>query len=464
MHPDPGGLPPLKITLIPLGRSLQRDAGAPDFFRFPRVVAAADGANRPGFAPLKDRLFLGFHEQGEVVEVISYNDAAARFEFQVVRDYAPGKTPQVFYARRGLCLACHQNAAPIFSRPLWDETPANPAIAARLRATGRDFYGVKVTGTDIAYLIDAATDRANKFAVWQLLWQQGCGEGDEGDACRQEAFTAALAYARSLRLPAPTALPRLDQTWHALWPDGLPIPNPDLPNRDPLAMLTDPANDPLLLRPPLELWRAPDKTAFVVGLAGMLDTVAVAQLDHAELSAPLERLRADGAFAARPFGPDLLDALLAQIGKPRLAAHTHLPTPRLEPTTAARVEDPLTTPFRANCAACHDTTLPHPPNFLHGSPAEVAEQLDQCAERIFVRLSQADLPEATRSKPPMPPAAALAGRGIDTAHWTASPEFAALKAAIRARLGDRDPQALLRQPYAQLRPCLPSSSYAEHMQ
>ncbi len=43
MQPDAGGLPPLKITLIPLGRSLQRDAGAPDFFRFPRVVAAADG-------------------------------------------------------------------------------------------------------------------------------------------------------------------------------------------------------------------------------------------------------------------------------------------------------------------------------------------------------------------------------------------------------------------------------------
>ncbi|MGD9984528.1 MAG: hypothetical protein AB7S51_10280 [Porticoccaceae bacterium] len=462
MRADPGGLPPLKITLIPLGRSLQRDAGAPDFFRIPRVVAAADGANRRGFAPLKDRLFLGFHEQGEVIEVISYNDAAARFEFQVVRDYAPGKAPQVFHARRDLCLACHQNAAPIFSRPLWDETPANPAIAARLRETGRDFYGIKVTGTDIAYLIDAATDRANKFAIWQLLWQQGCGEGDEGDTCRQEAFTTALAYARSLRLPAPTALPRLDQTWRALWPDGLPIPNPDLPNRDPLAMLTDPANDPLLLRPPLELWRAPDKTAFVVGLAGMLDPAAVERLERAELSTPLERLRARGAFAARPFGPNLLDALLAQIGKPRLAAHTHLPRPRLEPTTAARGEDPLTTPFRANCAACHDTTLPHPPNFLHGNPAAVAEQLDQCAERIFVRLSQADLPEAARSRPPMPPAAALLGRGIDPGHWVASPEFAALKAAAQARLGDRDPQALLRQPYEQLRPCLPSSLRAEH--
>jgi len=199
MQTDAGGLPPLKVTLIPLGRSLQRDAGAPDFFRFPRVVAAADGTNKPGIPPLKDRLFLGYHEKGTVIEIISYNEAAGRFEFQVVRDYRKGKTPQVFYARRSLCLACHQNAAPIFARPLWDETPANPAIAARLRDARRDFYQVKLTGTDIAYFIDTATDRANLFSVWQTLWQQGCGAGEPGDRCRMQAFAAALDYARQAR-------------------------------------------------------------------------------------------------------------------------------------------------------------------------------------------------------------------------------------------------------------------------
>ena len=67
MRTDAGGLPPLKVTLIPLGRSLQRDAGAPDFFHFPRVVAAADGDALPGIAPLKDRLFLAYHEKGGVI-------------------------------------------------------------------------------------------------------------------------------------------------------------------------------------------------------------------------------------------------------------------------------------------------------------------------------------------------------------------------------------------------------------
>lgn len=460
MQPDPGGLPPLKITLIPLGRSLQRDAGAPDFFRFPRVVAAADGDTRPGVAPLKDRLFLGYHEKGEVIEVISYNDAAGRFEFQVVRDYKQGKTPQVFYARRSLCLACHQNAAPIFARPLWDETPANPAIGARLKDARRDFYGIKLTGTDIAYFIDAATDRANLFSVWQTLWQQGCGSGDAGDRCRQQAFAAVLDYARHRTLPAPDILQTLDRIWKSRWPRGLAIPNPDLPNRDPLAALQDASNDPLLLRPPLETWQAPDKTAFVVGLAGMLDTHAVQQLKAADLFAPLERLRARGVFAARPFSHALLDDLLVELGTPRHARLASLPPARTEPA-AARDAGPLVTPFRTHCASCHDTTLPHPPNFLHGSAAEVEAKLDQCAPRMYVRLSMAGVPESQRSKPPMPPAAALASRGIDPAQWAVSRELDVLKRLVASRLRGQETSSLLRTPYAQLRPCQPPSSYAE---
>ena len=462
MQPDPGGLPPLKVTLIPLGRSLQRDAGAPDFFRFPRVVAAADGISKPGIPPLKDRLFLGFHEKGAVVEVISYNDAAGRFEFQVVRDYQKGKTPQVFYARRSLCLACHQNAAPIFARPLWDETPANPAIASRLKAAQRDFYGVRLSGTDIAYFIDTAADRANLFSVWQMLWQQGCGMGETGERCRMQAFAAALDYARRNTLPAPDSLQALDRRWKTRWPRGLAIPNPDLPNRDPLAALQDPANDPLLLRPPLETWHAPDKTAFVVGLAGMLDAHATGQLKATDLAAPLERLRARGVFAARPFSHALLDDLQAELGRPRRTRSASLPLARTEPASAMREAGPLVAPFRTHCASCHDTTLPHPPNFLHGSAAEIEARLDHCAPRMFVRLSMAGIPDAARSKPPMPPAAALASRGIDPAHWAASPELDVLKRIVASRLRGQDPASLLRRPYAQLPACLPSSAYAEH--
>ncbi len=302
LEADPSGLPPLKITLIPLGRSLQRTAAAPDFFHFPRVIVAVDGASKPGFAPLQDRLFIGYQEKSAILEIISYNESAGRFEFQIVRDYKQGATPSVHYARRTLCLTCHQNAAPIFARPLWDETPANPAIAAQLRATGRDFYGVKLSGTDIAYFIDAATDRANLFAVWQQIWREGCGPDEAGARCRRDWFDASLRYTLSgvLPPPEPARFTHLQARWPRLWPRGLPIPNPDIPNRDPFTQLapitaatanssdTDTplghvpaAVEPLNPRPPLAYWRSADPQRLIAGLASLFNPADIAALDQA---------------------------------------------------------------------------------------------------------------------------------------------------------------------------------------
>ena len=144
LAPDPGSaLPPAKRVLIPLGRSLQRTAAAPDYFAYPRVVVAVDAQPASNSAPyLKDRLYIGYQEKSAVLEVISYNEAAGRFEFQLVKDYREGGRPQVVYANRTLCFACHQNGAPIFSRALWDETNANPQAAALLTASGQHFYGI----------------------------------------------------------------------------------------------------------------------------------------------------------------------------------------------------------------------------------------------------------------------------------------------------------------------------------
>ena len=160
-----------------------------------------------------------------------------------------------------------------------------PSDAAELKAT-LDRHAVR--GMEfVSFFLEPRwngrriSDRANLFSVWQTLWQQGCGPGEAGERCRLQAFAAALDYARRGSLPAPGILPELDRAWTSIWPHGLAIPNPDLPNRDPLAALQNPDNDPLLLRPPLETWQAPDKTAFVVGLAGMLER---AQLVGAGLS------------------------------------------------------------------------------------------------------------------------------------------------------------------------------------
>jgi hypothetical protein len=299
--------PCVKQVLIPLGRSLQRIAGAPDFFKHPRVVVAVDGEPSRGGAPLaKDRLYLGYQETSNVVEAISWNEAAGRFEFQIVRDYRPGGRREVVYARRALCAACHQNLAPIFSRQVWDETNANPRVAAALAAAhpAGSVHGAPIRrGVDIPNAIDDATERANRYGVTQLLWREGCGEGPQGARCRAAVLAGALQYRlsgdRAFDASAPewreAVLPALDRAFAARWPAGLAIPNPDLPNRDPLPPEAAPPVaglplahvaarfEPLAPRPPLEVWPADAGSAgrrLVEGLAAHLAAFDTEALDR----------------------------------------------------------------------------------------------------------------------------------------------------------------------------------------
>lgn len=315
-HPGhPGDTSPLKRVLIPLGRSLQRSAAEPEFFRYPRAVVAVDTEGAGMF--LKDRLYLGYHEKAEILEVISYNEAAGRFEFQLVRDYRSGGAAQVVNANRAVCTACHQGGGPLFSRQLWDETNANPEIARLLAAERRDFYGFPIDpSVEVPNAIDAATDRANRIAVYQLLWREGCGSGETERAirCRAAAFTAALQHRLSggLHRESDELLSAARRAWEARWPNGLAIPDPDIPNHDPLAVprrarvasasvpvTLSPAEmqrqsgivmrshvpaafEPLNPRPPLEVWTADQAPArLVTGLAGLLADEDVRRLDQA---------------------------------------------------------------------------------------------------------------------------------------------------------------------------------------
>ncbi len=274
----------VKTVLIPLGRSLQRFAADPDYFASPRLVVAVDAAAAPVHqAFLKDRLYLGYQPAAAAIEVISYNETAGRFEFQEVKDYDEGGRPRVEYAERDLCVSCHQGHAPIFSVALWSETNADPGIAGRMTGLGDTFHGAPVRqGVDGPDAFDLATDRANRIAAAQRLWNEGCGEGEAGARCRAAVLLAALRF----RLGGARVdwRPFGDDELHAdlqerlteLWPDGLWTPSPDLPNRNPLIELAagaplenviEPSGqfDPTVPRAPIPVWRASKDDAQTFG-------------------------------------------------------------------------------------------------------------------------------------------------------------------------------------------------------
>jgi hypothetical protein len=267
-------------VLVPLGRSLQRHAADRNYFAAPRVVVAVteDPAAGPERPFLADRLFLGFHAEAHVIEIVSYNEDAGRFEFEVVEDYGPGLVPQLVRGERFVCTACHQGHAPIFADPLWSETGADRRVAARLAALGPDYEGVATrSGTDRSDAVDRSTDRATRIAFADFVWREGC-EPPQVAACRGELLLRALRFRLAgARSPwQPTAddavlAGKLAARLAGLARDGVAVPAPDLANRDPMseieagvppheAVAPDTAAEPTEPHPPLLFWH-PDEGA-----------------------------------------------------------------------------------------------------------------------------------------------------------------------------------------------------------
>lgn len=270
---DPAETGKTKGVLIPIGRSLQRNAAAPDkYFHSPRAVIFVDSptAQKGGqVVPIiKDRLYIGYQERVGILEVISYNETAGRFEYQVVHGYRPAMKREVFQATRGTCLSCHQNHTPIFSVRNWLETNANPDVASRITESTFGFSGIEPGITDLPNRLttvggekfyhglpiqirevvpnqfEDATERAQHLIVYNRLWKEACDDGsgaEQASRCRGAALTLALRT----RLVADQLAgedqvdykqaygPIQASVWKSRWPDGFAVPNPNIPNRDP---------------------------------------------------------------------------------------------------------------------------------------------------------------------------------------------------------------------------------------
>lgn len=238
------GLNKFSSAMFPKGRSLQRrgviehkeeptKCSYPfpktenDFFAYPRVVVAATKLPNNIFlknAPyqldldITNKLYLGLNELTQELEVISYNPVMGRFEYQLVKNYRPDMQKKgcnlprtVQYAKRGVCLSCHQNQAPMFSRAPWNESnldrkpvhaggrtyPIHRMIShVRTKIDPNNSYknqymGLPIRASENDLLsIDLATDQANQLIPAQVLWRDGCNRSNR---CRALAFLLALS-------------------------------------------------------------------------------------------------------------------------------------------------------------------------------------------------------------------------------------------------------------------------------
>jgi mono/diheme cytochrome c family protein len=460
---DPEGRAPVAL-LIPKGRSLLK---ASAHFERPRVLVAADFQTpNTGAAfglPARGRLFLGFVEDAAEIEVISYNEAAGRYEFQLVQDYREGGVPRIVYARRAICTTCHQGAAPIFPQRPWSETNANPAIAARIaEARGADRYrGVPAAlARAVPERFDELTDVANFVPVTQRLWLDGCGPGAAGNACRRELFRLAIDFAIDPgNFDGGAATETLRAMQAASWPPaGIAVADPDIRNRDPLAEqlgtrewlrgLLLPrrretgldANESIaafekLPKLPAELdpvvHRAPKRVLTpavvdgVFGLAQMFTPADVQVLervagDAARRRAAIARLP-DAVFAPAPFvRVRMLNALLEALRQPP-RAYAFLDTSAMSPPQALGVPpleladgSPLR-PFAQYCFACHRGNPARRLDFMAGKDeAEVRANIEGTSAIRDV-LDWARYRGTDKEGTLMPPADSLQRRALEAA-------------------------------------------------
>lgn len=283
----------VRMTLIPMGRSLQREAPAPDYFQFPRAVVAVEGepitATDSAGEVLEYRLFVAHQPITNTLEIISYNDTAGRFEFQVVDNYDADGNPRVRLANRAMCLSCHQNAAPIFAMRPWSETNFNVAIASQLAAAQpRKFDSVIDIVTADPGVIDVLVERANYLAAAQIIWRRGC----QSRSCRRALLRAILQYRLSGEANFDSDHPQyrqdyyaeLSRNWKTQWPEGLALANSRIADRDPFA--SDPVpfeQDPLFPQPAHATWYRVDPVlarGVVYRLAGFLTLADIQRIDR----------------------------------------------------------------------------------------------------------------------------------------------------------------------------------------
>ncbi|PTQ91321.1 hypothetical protein [Agitococcus lubricus] len=446
-HPE--GLEPISL-LIPHGRSLLK--GQADDAH-PRIVVAADfdGHNAPAGLGLTTRgqLFLGFVENANEIEVLSYNEKAGRFEFQLVQNYCEGCVPRIVYARRAICTTCHQGGTPIFSQRPWNETNGQQSTAAAIAVArkSQQAYQSVALQQPLAHSerFDQLTDIGNFYQVTQRLWLDGCGA--DGSQCRRQMLRLALQYADNAGGfdANSTDAQTLKQLQAKHFPkDGIPVPESDLLNRDPIgdkqgikgwlrSLVTRDIQfgegakdnedlsafeklpplrkelDPLTLRTPKQVLTAQDIDG-VYGLASFFsqaDITTLLQANGGHLAPLLVKISQlpDTVFAAKPFSRvAMMQVLLA-----KNRDYCCLNTTEMSPPVVSGVpplvikHKPELQAFADYCFACHRGNPAQRLNFMAGATEEDVLANIQAKKEIRDALDWARYEGSDKASKLMPP-------------------------------------------------------------
>ena len=453
----------LGAVLIPRGRSLQKEAAAPDYFKFPRIVVAASPQPKDLDAPapaidVGGKLFVGYVEPAKKMEVISYNEAAGRFEFQIVEDYdAPPAIPKVYYADRGLCLTCHQGQGPIFPKAPWNETSANfpirDAIASTMgMALGNfEYHGVSfgttdgvVGGINGAALIDTSVRTANSYVIRNALWIDACGKsGGEGVLCRSARLREAMVDAfvdvngfisnyTSQDADSAVIANTFNQKTALYYPNGLRLPSSVLPPlpiggalsiAEVIALTTgiqaQNALNPVVRRQLLEAVEVDQNSGLPHQNFEGFDLRSIAKAfgpDFTKISDAIETLAArtnagtSDVLAGKPFRRSVVLNDLLKLAGADVPEHlccgieSAVMPPPLEaplPPNVGAGGDPRLVPFKQFCTPCH--SAPPLPPFLSGSDTDVMAAIaaDGRPQDIFDRLNWESNPPPDSPMPPL---------------------------------------------------------------
>lgn len=419
----------IEHTMFPFSRSLQRPQDLSyDPILNPRIVFTPSRDNQ---SLLRGKIFFGYVKARDQLEVISYNDEAGRFEYQIVTEYS--RAPKVFYADRGKCLSCHQGQAPIFSTPGWSDSTSGFMGKFVLSKLGLEDNTVQnrkimaerlfgpINSHDGVAMVDAIVRESNRIALDERIWLHGCGEDRK---CRLGLLlmtlspnsSSAIEFTKYVRQVMERTPFKNQKYYHSfLTPSSFGAPGVvkkygSVENvvNNPQAILDligllynlSPTDNPATPRPETLVQRD-----LVSPLTGFLlldkDVIRREIPDPEKVAEILIRLHDSGSriFDGGAINKiEIMRALLAAAGSPKADDYGYWlskPTPK-----KVLFEGPLPPVFRQgelnlfsrHCAKCHAAGLMFPPQFLLGGEGEVVEKMRQLKGRILFKLQNGLMP------------------------------------------------------------------------